>query len=426
MPEPDPKWEAARLIPIAGRQGAHEAEVRASAALMAILGAVPTFSRSLLRPVGSPGGKNIKTYTEVALKTNSGDTLRPDGLILVTYGSRSWGCLVEVKTGRAELTTKQVEGYVRLARKHGFDAVLTISNQLRSRGDELPYKISRNVQGKIAVHHLSWWRILTEAVRCQGEQRVDDPDQAWILGELIRYLADERSGCAALDGMGSDWTKVRDGIRAQSLRRINPGVLDVVERWEQLVEYACLLLSQELGSDVTQRLKKNADARRRRAAQRLLDDGLLAAEIRIKDAAGPMLIEADLRASQMRVGARVSAPATGRALGRIGWLLNQLKEAPQDLQVEVSYEQLQRTQTTSLAKALDDRDLLRFPEDWQRPPREFEISMSGPMGRGGGRGKTMFVDKTIAMVTAFYGDTLQGIHAWQPPPPRLSEDDEES
>lgn len=422
MPEPQPEWVAARLFTTAGLRGTKEAEVRASSALMAILGAVPTFSRSLLKPVGAPGG-TIDTYTEVVLRARGGEKLRPDGVILAKRGTRSWGCLVEVKTGRAELTTKQVEGYVRLARGHQFDAVLTVSNQLRSRQDELPYKLNRVVQGRLAVHHFSWWRILTEARRCQDEHRIDDPDQAWMLGELIRYLADARSGCAALDGMGSEWTKVRDGVRAQTLRSRDAGLPVVIERWEQLVEYVCLLLSQELGTDVTQRLQPDADARHKRAAQRLLADGLLRGEIRIKDAAGPMILEADLRAGQIRAAARIDAPQTGKARGRIGWLLRQLKEVPQDLRIDVAFERAQRTQGTILAKAQDEPELLRFSDDRTRTPRQFTLSLTRPMGRGAGRGRRAFVDSTAGLATGFYGDILQGIRAWQPPPPRLSDDE---
>lgn len=422
MPEPQADWIPARLFTTAGLRGAHEAEVRASSALMATLGAVPIFTRSLLKSVGAPGGR-IETFTEVTLRARGGDKLRPDGVVLATRGKRSWGCLVEVKTGRAELTTKQVEGYVRLARLHGFDAVVTVSNQLRGRQDELPYDLSRVVQGKIDVHHLSWWRILTEARRCQDEQRIDDPDQAWLLGELIRYLADERSGCASLDGMGSDWTKVRDGVRAQTLARGDPGLLTVIQRWEQLVEYVCLLLSQELGADVTQRLQPDADARRKRAAQRLLDDGLLRGEIRVKDAAGPMMLEADLRAGQARAAARIDAPEKGQARGRIGWLLRRLKEAPGDLRIDVAFERAQRTQGTTLRKAQEDPEALRFPDDRQRQPRQFTISVARPMGGGAGRGRRAFVDATIGLATGFYRDILQGIRAWQPPPPRLSDDE---
>jgi hypothetical protein len=422
MPDAQPDWIPARLFTTAGLRGTHEQEVRASAALMAILGAVPAFSRWLLKPLGAPGGR-IETFTEVILKTRSGDKLRPDGVVLVTRGQRTWGCLVEVKTGRAELTKKQVEGYVRLARRHGFDAVLTVSNQLSGRRDELPYDLSKVVQGKTDVHHLSWWRILTEARRAEHEKRIDDPDQAWLLGELIRYLADQRSGCAALDGMGSSWTRVRDGVRGQTMVRPDPALLAVVQRWEQLVEYIGLLLSQELGTDVTQRLQPDADARGKRAVRRLLDDGVLRGDLRIKDAAGPMILEADLRAGQTRAAARIDAPAKGQARGRIGWLLRQLKEAPGDLRVDAAFERAQRTQSATLAKAQEDPELLRFSEDRQRPPRQFTISTTRPMGRGAVRGRRAFVDSTIALATSFYRDILQDIRAWQAPPPQLSDDD---
>jgi hypothetical protein len=415
-------WVSARLFTTAGLRGAHEQEVRASSALMSILGAVPIFSHSVLKTIGAPGGR-IEAYTEVILRTRSGDNLRPDGVILVSHGKKSWGCLVEVKTARAELTKKQVEGYIRLARKHGFDAVLTVSNQLSGRPDELPYELSKVVQGKIDVHHLSWWRILTEARRCEHEKRVGDPDQAWLLGELIRYLADERSGCAALDGMGSNWTRVRDGVRAQTLSRRDPGLLAVVQRWEQLVEYIGLLLSQELSTDVTQRLSPDPEARHKRAIERLLNDGLLRGELRIKDAAGPMTLEADLRASQTRAAARIDAPEKGQARGRIGWLLRQVKNTPGDLRVDVAYERAQRTQGTTLAKAREDPELLRFSEDRLRPPRQFTISTTRPMGHGSGRGRRAFVDATIGLAAGFYRDTLQGIRAWQPSPPRLPDDE---
>ena len=88
MPDPQPDWIPARLFTTAGLRGAREQEVRATAALMAILGAVPEFSRGLLKPVGAPGGR-METFTEVILKTGSGNKLRPDGVVLVTRGQRT-------------------------------------------------------------------------------------------------------------------------------------------------------------------------------------------------------------------------------------------------------------------------------------------------------------------------------------------------
>ena len=67
MLEAQSDWIPARLFTTAGLRGTHEQEVRASAALMSILGAIPAFSRALLKPLGAPGGR-IETFTEVILK----------------------------------------------------------------------------------------------------------------------------------------------------------------------------------------------------------------------------------------------------------------------------------------------------------------------------------------------------------------------
>lgn len=55
--------------------------------------------------------------------------MTPDGLIRVSRGSRVWAALVEVKTGRNELQSEQLENYLEAARRNGLQALLTISNQ---------------------------------------------------------------------------------------------------------------------------------------------------------------------------------------------------------------------------------------------------------------------------------------------------------
>jgi hypothetical protein len=67
--------------------------------------------------------------------------LRPDGAIRVEYGRRTWTALVEVKTGRNELAPDQVESYLELARRHKFDVLRTISNQLAAAPGEHPVKV---------------------------------------------------------------------------------------------------------------------------------------------------------------------------------------------------------------------------------------------------------------------------------------------
>jgi hypothetical protein len=43
--------------------------------------------------------------------------------------------------------------------------------------------------------------VLTEAVVQKEHRGISDPDQAYILGELIRYLSDPRSGAVSFEGM---------------------------------------------------------------------------------------------------------------------------------------------------------------------------------------------------------------------------------
>lgn len=122
----------ARLIPVAGIRGQEEQEIRAASSLLAVMGAVDEFGRGLLREIGAPAGR-IATFTEVPLEDANGKTLRPDGAITVERGKTPWRCLVEVKTGSTPLGTEQVSKYLDLAREHGFDCVLTISNQISTR-----------------------------------------------------------------------------------------------------------------------------------------------------------------------------------------------------------------------------------------------------------------------------------------------------
>lgn len=121
----------------------------------------------------------------------------PDGAVVVeARGGKRWRCFVEVKTGDDDLRPEQVLAYLELAHQHGIDAVLTISNQITPSPAEspvaLPPRKGRRPSGYPDLFHLSWWKVLTEAVIQHRHRGVSDPDQAWILGELIAYLDHER------------------------------------------------------------------------------------------------------------------------------------------------------------------------------------------------------------------------------------------
>ena len=112
----------------------------------------------------------------------------------------------------------------------------------------------------MTLRHWSWVSVLTEAVVQQQHRGVKDPDQAYILSELIRYLSDPRSGVVLFNDMGPSWTTVREQARLHMLKRSDPAVADVADRWDQLVRYLCLDLTKELGRDVTQLLRGSESA----------------------------------------------------------------------------------------------------------------------------------------------------------------------
>ena len=129
------KWKRARLIPVAGIKGDREAEQRATSALLAVLSIVRDFSHEILTPMGasSAGKATVDTYTEVSLDAK-GKSVRPDGVIRVTYGKRSFTALVEVKTGDNRLEKDQLNAYWHSARQAGYDHVITISNEIAPSG----------------------------------------------------------------------------------------------------------------------------------------------------------------------------------------------------------------------------------------------------------------------------------------------------
>ena len=220
----DERWPVARLIPITSATGIEARERNAASALLAVLSAVDEFGRSLLKPLGAPAGK-IEAFVEVPFKLESGQAVRPDGLIGVTRAGRTWWCLVECKVADQRLTAEQMEMYLDLARANSIDAVLSISNQYASKSSDYPIELDRKKLRKTAIHHWSWVRVLTEAEVQKQYRGVKDPDQAYILGELIRYLSDSdraSSSSTTWARAGSPFATARDWARCARPIRTSP------------------------------------------------------------------------------------------------------------------------------------------------------------------------------------------------------------
>ena len=385
--------------------------------------AVPEFGLALLKPQGAPSGK-IETFIEVPLKVGD-KAVRPDGVISVSRGAKTWGAILEVKTGSNPMLADQINLYLDLARELEFDAVLSISNQFSTAAREYPVDIDRRKLKKTSLKHWSWVDVLTEAIVQKEFRGVSDPDQAYMLGELIRYLSDPRSGAVAFEGMGPSWTAVRDGARNGTLRKPDPALTAVAARWDDLVRYVALSLTSDLGREVRQVLavsERKPSDRREALVDSLATGGVLYAELRIPDVAGLLHLQADLRSRQVSASTTLDAPKEGTAKGRVSWLLRQLQKAPDVAVVESRIGRRGQSPAAPLRVARDDPSSL-YPE--RGDIRAFRVSLTTNMGLKRDDGRGSFVRSVLDTVEGFYVDVLQNVRAWKAPPPKLKRTAEE-
>lgn len=414
-------WHPARLIPTAGIRGQEEQERRATSSLLAVMRAVPEFGHALLKELGAPKAPVIETFTEVRFKADDGKTVIPDGAIVCRRGGKEWTCLVEVKTGGAPLRPHQVNGYLDVARDNKFDGVLTISNQITGRSDESPVVVDKRKLKRTALWHFSWWRVLTEAIVQHRFRGISDPDQAWILGELIAYLDSAASGAGGFEDMGDKWVAVRKAAHDGILRASDAEASVVAERWQEFTQYLCLGLSQDLGTDVTAPRPRGqaASARLAESVKELAERGTLTASLRVPDAVGDICIRADLRARRTLTSVTIDAPREGRAKPRLNWLLRQLPDAPADLQIEAVFPNARQTTSELLADAREEPEKLLYPADPKREPKAFTVTLARAMGQKRGKAEGSFVRETRAQTFDFYRDIVQQLKVWQARPPKL-------
>ncbi len=412
-------WQTARLIPTSGISGPEEAERRATSALLAVITAVKEFGAAVVRPLGAPAGP-IDAFIEVPFKLGE-RAVSPDGVIETTRGGRSWTLLVEVKTGTMRLRKEQVEAYLDVARENGFAGLLTISNDIEPEPGVHPVGVDKRKLRKVSLWHLSWAELLTLAVQQRVFRGVSDPDQAWILEELIRYLEHPKSGALDFADMGPSWVPVREAVSAGTLRSADKGVDEVVTHWDQLLRFAALRLARELGADVGLLLsrKELADPGVRHAAliESLVREHSLYGQLRIADAVAPLSVLADLRGGRITVSIDVMAPKDGRATTRVNWLTRQLRDAPDGLRIEAFCTGSRTSASKLLGEVREDPAVL--VQDPQRELRLFRIAATTPMGAKRNTGRGGFIDSVLTSIDGFYEAVVQQVRPWAAKAPQL-------
>jgi stress response protein SCP2 len=397
-------WRTARLFPLSALKSDRDREMRATSVLLSVMAQVPEFSRRLTAGFGAPAGR-METFTEVSLP--HGDSpRRPDGVIRVERAGKLWTALVETKTNGNALKAEQVQAYMDIAARRGYEAVITLTNDVALEGSPLvDVKIDKRRKHKVALWHLSWAEVAHQAQMLIRHEGVSNAAHAWLLQELLHYLQHENSGCHGFQNMGPAWVPVRNGIDDETLCQGDARALEVVESWERLIRQVCLRLGGELGQKVlpVQRAKRGADPkeRRNRLADQLCLDGRLQAELRIDGTPGVLVIIADLRTGKVRTSIDLPAPEQGYPLSWAKRLVRRLAEAPADLHIETLVDSETGGPRGTLERLRPEpADLL--PRDNDTRITGFRLSLFKGMGSGRGNAESGFIRSVDDAVHRFH------------------------
>ncbi len=422
--------EPARLIPVTADTNK---EARAASIVLATLMSVPPFARVMLNTLGQPLGARgrLDCYTEVVLKDGTESKMRPDGLITLDGGrGRTWSCLIEAKIGRNELEVDQITRYLALAKAHEIDAVLTVSNQFVALPSHAAVNIPKASLRGTALFHWSWMYLLTQAMLVVNDRDFEQPDQRFVLAEMIRYFSHPSVGVSTFERMNSEWKELNAQVQAGAkLQRTALVVENSVAARHQEVRDLCLLLTRRVGRAVRLRLSRaqadDPDQRVRDDSTHLAENLEVTCSLDVPDAAAPIVVVGDLQRRSLVVSMALVAPRDKqRASSRINWVLRQLTKAkPEGLHIRAIWPGRAPATQAALSALREDPSLLEA-ENRTLLPTQFEVllvrDLAGKFG-----GTRTFIECLEETVPYFYEQVGQHLRVYVVPPPRVHGETEE-
>ncbi|MCG6204550.1 hypothetical protein LPW26_07880 [Rhodopseudomonas sp. HC1] len=419
------RGERARLFPVLADTSK---EGRTASILLACLANVDEFGHSMMGTVGQRVGPRtkIETFTEICFSSKV-DKIRPDGLIVLTTGSRQWRALVEAKVGNFDLEIGQVESYLALARENEIDALITISNQFAAVPAVHPLQLATSARRKIELFHWSWMHVLTEASLLLANDEILDRDQRFILNEMVRFLTHPSAGVRGFDQMPACWTDLVASIQAGAVPAASsPSTREVVGAWHQVVRNLSLTMSRQLGVEVSPRIPRehlrDLDARAKADSCLLCDDHTLSATLIVPDAASPLEVTADVKARSLTISMHLRAPDDKKGTkARLNWLLRQLPSTTNENWHVRLYWPGRTSSTQRPLKVLRENIDDAVDERAGQVVTSFDVFLVRDIGARFSQRKNFIVDLE-SIVPQAYDQAGQHLRAWQRTAPRLPEE----
>ena len=412
-----------RLFPILGD---NSKEGRATSILLSCIEIVDEFRTRLLSNVGvnKIQRHNIKTFTEVEFpKFTELKDLRPDGYISVDRGQYKWSAIIEAKIGTNELYADQIEKYLKLARFQEVGCVITISNQFSALPGQHPVSVGGNLLRKVQLYHWSWMYILTEAQILIDSGGISDPEQKYILYELVRFLSHESTGVNSFVQMPETWKDIVSKAKHGTYYKPNDKeIVEVIGAWHEEGRDISLILSRILGLPVNLKISrrhiKDSKLRVSEDAKLLCNENCIQHSFEVPHAASYILVLADLKAGTIKVAMSLVVPEKPTVKGQVSWLINQVRNSKNpNIHVTFNWKGRNPPNTLALQDLLKDKDeaLSNLPN---ANLREFEIAAISVDTRKFASRKN-FVSILEKTVIDFYDDVGQYLKAWQPDAPKL-------
>lgn len=414
-----------RLFPVVRISSEREAELRATASLLAMVRAVSEFGQAVVRMAkGRPSG-NIYCYTEVPFEVEKeggrSEELRPDGIIHVVRGKKEWKALLEVKVGANPIKQEQFDAYHRLAKDNQCDALITISNQPAKSDGLPPITVNRRLLRSVSATHLSWERLLSEAQMLSRKKAIDDPDQKWMMDEWIRYVEDENSKIIEEPDLGVEWSAILQEARSGSLKAVSQDLKETVRHWDGFLRKAALRMRAKLGAEVKVKIPRRDRQDPEGRLKRLHGDGLktsrLSGVLQVPDAVGDLSIDVILQSQRVRYRVSLEPPTEGRPMTRVNWLTRQLRglpKPPPDLAVTVCWNQRKLLSKARMDELREDslplmHDTEKVPVPKGALPKEFILEWTRRLQKSRGRSSAKVLRGIFSDLEVFYRDVVEGL-----------------